>query len=384
MIKKINLKLIILSVLSLCVVAALGFGSYVLYHIIPSGFQSRHAEGPKVLTELLQMAEQSKPFNPDPYIASTYRPDNPLYQPVLEIQRHRWDIAEKLLKPLVEKGNADAMFWLGDITYGSGLYSAGPAAKLFQQSAESGNPYAALRLDIDNSDCQRFMSGYCNEKWGKLGRKILKQRAENGDVKAAYYLLKLDIDVYSDSAEVHQKLEQLVTENAKQHYYQPLMNLVRTYLWHIIYCPYLDKDTPVSEQEKRLAIKILTLAVNNNFPLAAATIYDKKNTLSADYTDKVIAHYEKIGLGYYMCWDYLFSKGKKTRNNIIKVASCAITSGSLSYRNHNLSSFEMDLEDESLDALSEDELSQARALSKERINEMTPVIYIDEMNPASP
>ncbi|WP_415846677.1 hypothetical protein [Vibrio aerogenes] len=60
MIKKINLKLIMLFVLSLCAIAALGFGSYVLYHIIPSGFQSRHAEGPKVLTELLHIAEQSK------------------------------------------------------------------------------------------------------------------------------------------------------------------------------------------------------------------------------------------------------------------------------------------------------------------------------------
>ncbi|WP_415846697.1 tetratricopeptide repeat protein, partial [Vibrio aerogenes] len=272
-----------LFVLSLCAIAALGFGSYVLYYIIPSGFQSRHAEGPKVLTELLHMAEQSKPFNPDPYIASTYRPENPLYQPVLEIQRHRWDIAEKLLEPLAEKGNADAMFWLAEITYGS-PYRSSRAAHLYQKSAELGNPYAALRLDADNSDCQRFMFGYCKEKWGKLGRKLLKQRADNGDLKAAYYLLKLDIDVYSDSAEVHKKLEQLVTENAKQHYYQPLMSLLGGYVRHGYYGPYLDKDSPVDKQDIVLVNKILTLLANNNYPLALSTvILDDREMFSSQY-----------------------------------------------------------------------------------------------------
>ncbi|WP_143169276.1 hypothetical protein [Vibrio quintilis] len=330
------------------------------------------------------MAEQSKPFNPDPYIASTYRPDNPLYQPVLEIQRHRWDIAEKLLKPLVEKGNADAMFWLGDITYGSGLYSAGPAAKLFQQSAESGNPYAALRLDIDNSDCQRFMSGYCNEKWGRLGRKILKQRAENGDVKAAYYLLKLDIDVYSDSAEVHQKLEQLVTENAKQHYYQPLMNLIGYYVRHGYYGPFLDKGSLVDEKDIKITNKILTLLVNNNYPLALSTVViEGESVFPKKYVDKVMRQLEKIDVNYYSCLDYFFLKGEKNRSNIVNLASCAITSDKFLHRNYNLSSLRMDLENENLDALTEKELAKARRLSNERISQMTPVIYIDEMNPAN-
>ncbi|WP_415846678.1 hypothetical protein, partial [Vibrio aerogenes] len=288
MIKKINLKLIMLSVLSLCAIAALGFGSYVLYYIIPSGFQSRHAEGPKVLTELLHMAEQSKPFNPDPYIASTYRPENPLYQPVLEIQRHRWDIAEKLLEPLAEKGNADAMFWLAEITYGS-PYRASRAAHLYQKSAELGNPYAALRLDVDNSDCQRFMFGYCKEKWGKLGRKLLKQRADNSDVKAAYYLLKLDMNEFSNSAEVHKKLEKLVTENAKQYYYHPLIRLIRTYLGGSSYSPYLDRNKEISTEQWKILMQFAMLAANNNFPPAVAKyIYSNDNMTPKGYLSKVI------------------------------------------------------------------------------------------------
>ncbi|SHI04875.1 hypothetical protein VA7868_01379 [Vibrio aerogenes CECT 7868] len=384
MIKKINLKLIMLFVLSLCVIAVLGFGGYVLYHIIPSGFQSRHAEGPKVLTELLHMAEQSKPFNPDPYIASTYRPENPLYQPVLAIQRGKLAQAEKLLKPLVEQGNAEAMFWLGEITYGSGLYSAGPAAKLFQKAAELGNPYAALRLDVDNSDCQRFMSGYCDDKWGKLGRKLLKQRADNGDVKAAYYLLKLDIDVYSDSAEVHKKLEQLVTESAKQHYYQPLMSLLGGYVRHGYYGPYLDKDSPVDKQDIALVNKILTLLANNNYPLALSTVIDDGDMFSSQYIDKVMSQLEKLGINYYSCLDYLFLREDKSRDNIVNLASCAIASDKISYRNHNLSLLEMVLKDENIDALTEDEISQAKEISEKMISKMTPVIYIDEINPPSP
>ncbi|KUI96951.1 hypothetical protein [Vibrio sp. MEBiC08052] len=232
----INKKLIYKTLLTIAGVIILAAGGLMAYLAIPSGFQSRQAEGPKVLTELLKMAQESQPFNPDPYISSTYRPGDPLYEPLLYIQRHRQGKAEELLHPLVEQGNADAMYWLAQITYDDSYYSSGPAAKLFQKSAELGNPYAALRLDSNNRECQMFMSGYCDQKWGKLGRKLLQERAEKGDKKAEYYLLQYDED---SSEEVHKELERLVTENAKNHYYQPLEKLLTDYFgnWHM---PFLN------------------------------------------------------------------------------------------------------------------------------------------------
>ncbi|WNJ96837.1 hypothetical protein RND59_07115 [Vibrio ruber] len=222
----INKKLIYKTLLTIVGVIILATGGLMAYLVIPSGFQSRQAEGPKVLTELLNMAQESQSFNPDPYISSTYRPGDPLYEPLLYIQRHRQGKAEELLKPLVEQGNADAMYWLAQITYDDSYYSSGPAAKLFQKSAELGNPYAALRLDINDRECQMFMSGYCDQKWGELGRKLLQERAAQGDKKAEYYLLQYD---ENSSEEVHKELERLVTENAKNHYYQPLMNIILNY-----------------------------------------------------------------------------------------------------------------------------------------------------------
>ncbi|MDW6002365.1 SEL1-like repeat protein [Vibrio mangrovi] len=243
---KINKRLIYRTLFTLVGIVILGVGGFMAYLMIPSGFQSRQAEGPKVLTELLKMAEESQPFNPDPYISSTYRPGDPLYEPLLYIQRHRQGLAEELLKPLVEQGNADAMYWLAQITYRDNYYSGGPAAELFQKSAELGNPYAALRLDSDNYECRRRMSSYCDQKWGELGRKLLQERADKGDKKAEYYLLQYD---ENSSEEVHKKLEKLVTENAKNHYYQPLMRLVYDYTSRF-YLPFLEQDEPLSAEKK--------------------------------------------------------------------------------------------------------------------------------------
>ncbi|WP_038181610.1 hypothetical protein [Vibrio rhizosphaerae] len=243
----INKKLIYKTLLTIVGVIILAAGGLLAYLAIPSGFQSRQSEGPKVLTELLKMAEESQPFNPDPYISSTYRPGDPLYEPLLYIQRHRQGKAEELLKPLVEQGNADAMYWLAQITYDDSYYSSGPAAKLFQKSAELGNPYAALRLDSNNRECQMFMSGYCDQKWGKLGRKLLQERAEKGDKKAEYYLLQYD---ENSSEEVHKELEQLVTENAKNHYYQPLMRLFYDY-YDGRYLTFFNRAPPPNEEQKK-------------------------------------------------------------------------------------------------------------------------------------
>lgn len=299
-----NIKSLALKLLALILLAAAGFSIWFLIHIVlPSGFQSRQAEGPKVLTEVLAMAEESQPFNSDPYISSTYRPGDVLYEPLLAIQRHRNGIARKLLEPLAERNNADALYWLGEITYGLSAFSGRQAGEYFERSAELGNPYAALRLDVDDYDCQRYMRGYCNEKWGRLGRKILQERADNGDLKAEYALL--DFDEFSDK-DTHLELEHLVTENAKKYYYRPLMNMLTLYekKWHY---PYLSEDEELSLDDKLILNKLKSLMINNNYTIAYHWYDDSINNIYQ--LDDVVKKYIYIDSSLSLC-SYYFPRKK--------------------------------------------------------------------------
>ncbi|WNJ96838.1 hypothetical protein RND59_07120 [Vibrio ruber] len=375
----INKKLIYKTLLTIVGVIILAAGGLMAYLVIPSGFQSRQAEGPKVLTELLEMAQESQPFNSDPYISSTYRPGDPLYEPLLYIQRHRQGKAEELLHPLVEQGNADAMYWLAQITYRDNYYSGGPAAKLFQKSAELGNPYAALRLDINNYECRRRMSSYCDPKWGELGRKLLQERAEKGDKKAEYYLLQYD---ENSSEEVHKKLEQLVTENAKNHYYQPLMRMIIDYekRW---YYPYFDRKSKLSEKEKLILSKLTRLMINNNYPPAFERILGYMSIYSREYTDYIVDRNSQLNSRYDLCTYYYPEINNHTREEIIKGAVCSISNDIVQQNNNDdmLSIYEYVLKENNIKPLTESETDSARNIAKTFVNKKLPVIYIDEMNP---
>ncbi|ASA55651.1 hypothetical protein [Vibrio gazogenes] len=374
----INKKLIYKTLLAIIGVIILAVGGFMAYLMIPSGFQSRQAEGPKVLTELLKMAEESQPFNPDPYISSTYRPGDPLYEPVLAIQRDRWDIAQKLLQPLVEQGNADAMYWLAQITYDDSYYSSGPAAKLFQKSAELGNPYAALRLDSKNLECQMFMSGYCDQKWGELGRKLLQERAAQGDKKAEYYLLQYD---ENSSEEVHKELERLVTENAKNHYYQPLMRLIYDY-YDGRYLSFFNRGTPPNEEQKKILVTISKIPANNNFtPAINKVLYTDRDLLDKAYISRVIDKCLTLNSQQYSCMEYL--SNSNDRNKIIEGAAYAYATDitkNKTEKENELGLFEFMLDKHNIKSLTDEEVEKAHKIAKLILKNMTPVIYIDEMN----
>ncbi|WNJ96834.1 hypothetical protein RND59_07100 [Vibrio ruber] len=373
----INKKLIYKTLLTIVGVIILAVGGLMAYLVIPSGFQSRQAEGPKVLTELLKMAQESQPFNPDPYISSTYRPGDPLYEPLLYIQRHRQGKAEELLQPLVEQGNADAMYWLAQITYDDSYYSSGPAAKLFQKSAELGNPYAALRLDSNNRECQMFMSGYCDQKWGKLGRKLLQERAAQGDKKAEYYLLQYD---ENSSEEVHKKLEQLVTENAKNHYYQPLMRLIYDYTSRS-YLPFFKQDTSLPLEEGKLISHLLKLGANNNFPPSMYYVYSYNNMYNKKYVKQIVNYSISLNLSQYICEAYFSKVSNKSRSDVIKGASCAIANDLNRQDDGRIRVFEFNLSERKINPLTDKELEESSKMAERIIRNMNPVIYIDEMNP---
>ncbi len=350
------------------------------YLMTPSGFQSRQAEGPKVLTELLEMAQESQPFNPDPYISSTYRPGDPLYEPVLAIQRERWDIAKKLLQPLVEQGNADAMYWLAHISGGS-IYAGKEIARLFRKSAELGNPYAALRLDVSSEDCSLYLRGYCDPKWGKLGRKLLQERAEKGDKKAEYYLLQYD---ENSSEEVHKELERLVTENAKNHYYQPLIRMMIDYNSQS-YLTYFQKSKELSNKKRKLISEIALLAVNNNFPPAMYNIfYNMSDVYEDNVLSKIINQCIKLTSRSITCAEYNIDKPNRTRHDILIGAAYSYMTDIINHGTNKYSKltiFKSYMNRKGVEALNSDENSEVISMAKEMLEKMTPVIYIDEMNP---
>ena len=174
----------------------------------------KHVENNNPEEEVSNYITESKNKEFEYYASSTYKPSDDLYLPVLAIQRKRWDLAIPLLEKLVDNNDPDAMYWLASISGGS-IFSGEKMANLFKKSAILGNPFSALRLDINSDDCNSYLRGYCDEKWGVKAREILRDRAEKGDYKAKYYL-----QVLNKSKNI--KDLDLAIKNAKNNYYYPL------------------------------------------------------------------------------------------------------------------------------------------------------------------
>ena len=82
----------------------------------------------------------------DPYISSTAKPGDKFYDILVNIQHGRHDVAIKQLKPLVDKGDADAQFWYAKMIFDSSVKNRYPALQLYKKSAEQGNPYSYFEL----------------------------------------------------------------------------------------------------------------------------------------------------------------------------------------------------------------------------------------------
>ncbi|WP_139343488.1 hypothetical protein [Vibrio palustris] len=179
--------------------------------------ESKNLTTQKIIHVFLK--NKSKNMNDDDYSSSTYKPGNPLYQPVLYIQRNRWDLAKPLLEKLVKKNDPDAMYWLANISGGS-AFSGRIMADLFKRSARLGNPYSALRLSPESDNCSNYLRDYCNEKWKKIAIRLLSEKKKKGDIKAKYYLNLINDERY-DNDYVHN-----IIANAKNGYLYPLYNYV--------------------------------------------------------------------------------------------------------------------------------------------------------------
>ncbi|MFG0905509.1 SEL1-like repeat protein [Photobacterium damselae] len=222
-------------------------GLFVLLAILISGC-SEYTEPQESDIAIFERFLSKKTVNPtdDVNIASIYKEADALFSPVLSIQRRKLAEAEEELKPLVEKGDPEAMFWIAKIIYRSSIKDTPKALALLKESAKT-NPYAAMALFPDNEQCQMYFPSECSEKWVGQAKRLFSEDAKKGDVRAVFYSEKLkeDHDVYVNS----------IIEAAKNHYYYPLVD----------YSNYILNDNKSTEEMKNLALSLLNYARVNNF-----------------------------------------------------------------------------------------------------------------------
>ncbi|OOF01569.1 hypothetical protein BZG80_15395, partial [Salinivibrio sp. MA440] len=178
----------------------------------------------------------------DPYISSTLRPDDEMYEVLLNLQRGiPWDekIQQRFSK-LMSKGNENATI----IKARSGLLNIEKRsywASVLTDLMEKGNPYAAYWLSSKSNICHMYLGSrnlgnkvakdlgldtsyekkYCTEEIYQKAVEGFKKLAAQGDLRAQYFLLKdkgLDTSV-----EKREEYIKEVIRFAELHYYRPLI-----------------------------------------------------------------------------------------------------------------------------------------------------------------
>ncbi|KJF99849.1 sel1 repeat family protein [Photobacterium angustum] len=197
-------------------------------------------------------------INPSIDIASIYQPGDPLFESVLYIQRNLWAEAKKQLEPMAKNQNPDAKFWLASITWGTGIKNNPIAKKLYMESAEQGNPYAALFFSPKNAICQMYYSSECSEKWVEKAQKLFAEQAKTGNVRAVYYSTILKPDL------THEQYISAIINAAKNHYYYPLVEYSNTII---------NEENPDKDMEN-IAAKLLNYARFQNFVPAIESLMD--------------------------------------------------------------------------------------------------------------
>ncbi|MGF1768800.1 hypothetical protein L4D06_15625 [Enterovibrio makurazakiensis] len=374
--------------------------TYIAIESYPSGFQRKIAEGPSFLQEQLSSYLDDNKVNSDPYSASRYRPEDPLYVPLLAIQYGKKEKAEALLAPLVEKGDSEAMFWLAEITYGQSIYSGGTAGELFTKSAKLGNPYAAIRLDSRDIECTQYIGYHCSEEWGEKGRVILKKLAETGDARAGYALFHHDVMLKGGnrtavSEESFNVLAKAAVDGVKDHYYYPLMELASLYRQSYSYPIWVsssdtDDNTQVlSEKNRKILKNLYKLAAKNNDAYAInLNLYFASNgenaVIDEDYTDGQILRTLTLFSKVYKYGPAFARKAELNRSALVQGAAWAMvddfnrSDSSFDY-GRQFQRYEYVITNEfNLKFLDDSELEKAREVSKELQKTLTPVIYLDE------
>ncbi|ENC9836418.1 sel1 repeat family protein [Vibrio fluvialis] len=214
----------------------------------------------------------------DPYISSTVKPGDKMYDILVNIQHGKWSVAKSGLLVLIEEGNSDAMLWYAKMILLDN-YKRREITNLIFKSLALGNPYAALAISNNSLACAYLGSGsldsqvvqslgisdpnsarLCTDDNFKKAIELFKPLAAQGDLRAQYFLLQQQ--ELEKSKETRAKYIQEVIRFSQAHYYQPLMDYVNTILIRPQDKFKYEAKTPELYQ---LAIQLLTVAANNNY-----------------------------------------------------------------------------------------------------------------------
>ncbi|MDF5022316.1 sel1 repeat family protein [Vibrio parahaemolyticus] len=231
------------------------------------------------------IAENIDKVSDDPYISSTVRPGDKMYDFLVSLQHGSG--GKNFLDPLLDNEDPEAMLWEGRLILPV-MRLRGKAYRLIHGAMQAGNPYAALELSEGSESCRYYFgknsagnklaemvgmgasneSGVCSEENFALALKGFEELAKEGDLRAQYFLLKQKS--WDKSTETRAEYIQEITRFAEAHYYQPLMDYVGTILF---YSKEENKDISNTQEQRELAIKLLTIASNNNYIPAIYKLY---------------------------------------------------------------------------------------------------------------
>ncbi len=193
------------------------------------------------------IAENIDKVSDDPYISSTVKPGDKMYEFLKYLQHGSG--RNRLIQPLVDSGDSEAMLWFARLNLGN-TEIRGTVLRLMLDAMQAGNPYAALELSEGSESCRYYFgknsagnklaemvgmrasneSEVCSEDNFALALKGFEELAKKGDLRAQYFLLKQKN--WDLSTETRAEYIQEIIRFAEAHYYQPLMDYVGTILFY--------------------------------------------------------------------------------------------------------------------------------------------------------
>ena len=252
------------------------FAIIIIYKMYFVPYKQMLKDGVDNFPELLEMAKQNEPRK-EPFLTSEVMPDHFLYQVFLGIQRNQ--NVNELLIPLMDQKDADAMYWYAIRNMG-GVYKRSRSGLWLVESAQLGNPYAALYLTGKVYGCDLFIANLCDDKWSDVAEKLFKERADKGDLKARYYLAREFGSRGSEADTDH--LVKVIIDSAKKGYYRPLIDFIDEYV---------DRYGWKSLEDKKKGLQLLMMAANNNY---APAIEKVLSMIDNDEEIKHFVNYEKL------------------------------------------------------------------------------------------
>ncbi|MFH0227035.1 sel1 repeat family protein [Vibrio furnissii] len=295
----------------------------------------------------------------DPYISSTVKPGDKLYEILVNIQHGRHDIAANQLQDMIEENDIDAMVWYAKLIYRSSVNNIPKALSLYQKAMDDGNPYAYIMLSpgLISSGCVRYFGEKnCTLENFNKAIELFKPLAAQGDLRAQYFLLKQQ--ELEQSKETRAQYIQEVIRFSQNHYYQPLMDYVNTIL---IYSPSKGKSESKTVEQYQLAIDLLTIAANNNYiPAVNDLAYYLKET-SKEESERL--RNLALKLGSTSAVEYKYHRSHEgSENKYFYNALYKGLSGKYAFDVHTLN---------------EEEKAKVNEKVKLFMKDITPMVYID-------